>query len=107
MASRAARATNGNPTAEPSKVRRRMGFAHRAILAGALGFAAAFVVACGGGSGLLSGDQANTLKSQLDQVSSELSSGSCNGVSSATNELSSAVANLPTSVNATLRNNLS
>lgn len=85
-----------------------MGFAHRAILAGALGFAAAFVVACGGGgSGLLSGNQADTLKSQLDQVSSELASGNCSGVSSASDELTNAVANLPNSVNATLRNNLS
>ena len=41
-----------------SKVRRRMRFGSRAFLAGGLGFAVAFVVACGGSNGLLSGDQA-------------------------------------------------
>jgi hypothetical protein len=84
-----------------------MGLAHRAILAGVLGFAASVVVACGGGSGLLSGDQANSLKGQLDQVSTALASGACNDVSGALGSLSNAVANLPSSVNATLRNNLS
>jgi hypothetical protein len=84
-----------------------MRLAPRAILAGVLGFAASFVVACGGGSGLLTGDQASSLNNQLDQVSTALASGSCDTVSSATSELSNAVANLPSSVNATLRNNLS
>jgi hypothetical protein len=84
-----------------------MGLAHRAILAGVLGFAASVVVACGGGSGLLSGDQANSLKGQLDQVSTALASGACNNVSGAIGSFSNAVANLPSSVNATLRNNLS
>ena len=47
-----------------------MGYAPRALLAGGLGFAVSFLVACGGGSGLLSADQASSLNGQLDQVSS-------------------------------------
>jgi hypothetical protein len=84
-----------------------MRLAPRAILAGVLGFAAAFVVACGGGSGLLSGGQASDLNSQLDQVSAALASGNCSGVSNATAQFSNAIVNLPNSVNVTLRNNLS
>jgi hypothetical protein len=84
-----------------------MRLAPRAILAGVLGFAASFVVACGGGSGLLSTNQAGGLNGPLDRVSQAIAAGDCNGVSSATNDLSNAVGNLPASVNATLRNNLS
>jgi hypothetical protein len=84
-----------------------MRLAPRAILAGVLGVAASFIVACGGGAGLLSTDQAGTLNDQLDRVSQSLATGNCTDVSSATNNLSSAVGDLPASVNATLRNNLS
>ena len=48
-----------------------MGSAPRALFAGGLGIAAAFLVACGGGgAGLLSSDQAGTLSNQLDQLAS-------------------------------------
>ena len=47
-----------------------MRYAPRAILACGLGFAVSFVVACGGGSGLLSGDQSNALSGQAEQISS-------------------------------------
>ena len=83
-----------------------MRYASRAILAGALGFAAAFVVACGGSSGLLSSNDASSLNNQLDSVSSALSSKNCGDVSSATSQLADDVVNLPSSINSTLRNNL-
>ena len=83
-----------------------MRYASRAVLAGALGFAAAFVVACGGGSGLLSSNDASSLNNQLDSVSSALASKNCGDVSSATSQLADDVVNLPSSINSTLRNNL-
>jgi hypothetical protein len=83
-----------------------MRYASRAALAGALGFAAAFVVACGGSSGLLSGNQASNLNGQLDSVSSALASKNCGDVSNATSRLADDVVNLPSSINSTLRNNL-
>jgi hypothetical protein len=83
-----------------------MRYASRAVLAGALGFAAAFVVACGGGSGLLSSNDASSLNNQLDSVSSALASKNCGDVSSATSRLADDVVNLPSSINSTLRNNL-
>ena len=83
-----------------------MRYASRAVLAGALGFAAAFVVACGGSSGLLSGNDASSLNNQLDSVSSALASKNCGDVSSATSQLADDVVNLPSSINSTLRNNL-
>jgi hypothetical protein len=83
-----------------------MRYAPRVILSGALGFAAAFVVACGGGSGLLSGNQASSLNNQLDSVSSALSSKNCGDVSNSTSRLADDVVNLPSSINSTLRDNL-
>jgi len=83
-----------------------MRYASRAVLAGALGFAAAFVVACGGGSGLLSSNDASSINNQLDSVSSALASKNCGDVSSATSQLADDVVNLPSSINSTLRNNL-
>ena len=83
-----------------------MRYASRAVLAGALGFAAAFVVACGGSSGLLSSNDASSLNNQLDSVSSALASKNCGDVSSATSQLADDVVNLPASINSTLRNNL-
>lgn len=79
----------------------------RALLAGGLGLAAAFLVACGGGAGLLSSDQASTLNAQLDQVSSAVASGNCAAASSAVSDFSNAVSTLPAGVNQTLRDNLS
>ncbi len=84
-----------------------MRYAPRAILAGGLGFAASFVVACGGGSGLLSGNQSSSLSGQLDQVSAAVQSGNCGVASNASTTLNNAVQNLPVTVNPTLRSNLS
>jgi hypothetical protein len=84
-----------------------MGYAPRAILAGGLGFAASFVVACGGGSGLLSGDQSNALSSQADAVSSAVQSGNCGAAVNASAVLSGDVQTLPITINSTLRSNLS
>ncbi len=81
--------------------------APRALLAGGLGFAMSFIVACGGGSGLLSSDQANTLNRQLDTVSSALSSGQCTAAAGAASDFGNAVANLPASVSPKLTSNLS
>ncbi len=78
----------------------------RALLAGSLGLAAALLVACGGGSGLLSSDQANGLNAKLDQVSSAVSSGQCDTATNAAQDFVTSVSNLPSSVNRTLVNNL-
>jgi hypothetical protein len=84
-----------------------MRFAARAVLAGGLGFAVSLIVAaCGGGSGLLSGDQANTLNGQLDQVNSAVASRNCGAAVNASQSFGNAVANLPQTVNTTLRANL-
>jgi len=84
-----------------------MRYAPRAILAGGLGFAASFVVACGGGSGLLSGDQSNALSSQADQVVSAVQSTNCGAAVSASAVLSNQVQTLSVTINSTLRSNLS
>ncbi len=78
----------------------------RALLAGSLGLASAFLVACGGGSGLLSGRQASSLNAQLDQVSAAVSSGDCGTATDAANQFVTLVSTLPPSVNRTLVNNL-
>jgi hypothetical protein len=83
-----------------------MGYAPRALLAGGLGFAVSFLVACGGGSGLLSTNQADTLNSQLDQVASAVSAGQCGAAANALTTFSNAVINLPPSVSGTLTRNL-
>jgi len=84
-----------------------MRYAPRAILAAGLGFAVSFVVACGGGSGLLSGDQSDALSGQADQVSSAVQSGNCGAAVSASAVLNNQVQTLPVTVNPTLRRNLS
>jgi hypothetical protein len=83
-----------------------MGFGSRALLAGGLGFAASFVVACGGGNGLLSGDDANNLNSQLDRLSAAVSSGQCGAAAQDVQKFNDAVARLPSTVSATLLRNL-
>jgi hypothetical protein len=83
-----------------------MRYAPRAILAAGLGFAASFVVACGGGAGLLSGDQSNALSSQADAVASAVQSGNCGAAVAASNVLNSDVQTLPATINSTLRSNL-
>jgi hypothetical protein len=84
-----------------------MRYAPRAILACGLGFAVSFVVACGGGSGLLSGDQSNALSGQADQISSAVQSGNCGAAVNASAVLNGDVQTLPVTVNPTLRQNLS
>lgn len=84
-----------------------MRYAPRAILAAVLGFAASFVVACGGGSGLLSGDQSDALSGQADQVSAAVQSGNCGAAVSASAVLNGQVQTLPVTINPTLRRNLS
>jgi hypothetical protein len=98
--------TNRMSTAQASKVRPRMRYAPRAVLAGVLGFATSFVVACGGGAGLLSTDQASTLSDQLNQISSNVQAHDCTGTKNGLGSLSNDVQGLPLSVNPTLRSNL-
>jgi hypothetical protein len=83
-----------------------MRYFSRALLAGGLGFAVSFIAGCGGGAGLIPADQASTLNSQLDQVSSALAAGNCNAVRSAAQSLVGAEANLPSTVNSKLRADL-
>jgi hypothetical protein len=83
-----------------------MRYAPRALLAGGLGFAVSFLVACGGGAGLLTGNQADNLNSQLAQVSAAVQSGQCGTATSAATAFSNEVANLPSSVSSTLIDNL-
>lgn len=71
-----------------------MGLRSRAILAGGLGFTAAFVVACGGSNGLLSADQASTLSNHLDAVSQAVNAGNCSAATNAADAFNNAVANL-------------
>lgn len=78
----------------------------RAFLAGSLGFAVAFVVACGGGNGLLSSNQANTLNNQLSSVSAAVSAHKCGQAAAASQRFSNVVAGLPNDVNTTLIQNL-
>src|ERR1035441_9851797 len=84
-----------------------MGYGSRAFLAGGLGFAVSFVVACGGGNGLLSGNQAADLSNQLNTLSSAVASFQCSGAQAAARSFSNSVANLPSTVNTTLAQNLS
>ncbi len=83
-----------------------MGHGSRAFLAGGLGFAVAFVVACGGQNGLLDSGQANNLNAQLNSVSAAVTSGQCGSARGAAQAFSNEVAALPASVNTTLIRNL-
>jgi hypothetical protein len=83
-----------------------MGNGSRAFLAGGLGFAVAFVVACGGQNGLLDSSQANNLNAQLNSISSAVANGQCGTARTAAQAFSNEVAGLPSSVNTTLVRNL-
>ncbi len=83
-----------------------MRYAPRAILAGGLGFAVSCVAACGGGAGLLSGDQSIALSGQGNEISSAVQSGDCGAAVNASASLNRDVATLPVTVNPTLRSNL-
>jgi hypothetical protein len=84
-----------------------MRYAPRAILAGGLGFAVSCVAACGGGAGLLSGDQSIALSGQGNEISSAVQSGDCGAAINASAALNRDVATLPVTINPTLRSNLS
>ncbi len=92
---------------QASKVRARMRFLPRALVACGTGFAVSLLAACGGGAGLLTGDQANSLSNALDQVGAAVSSGNCAAAVNAAQAFNNAVTNLPGTVNSTLRANLS
>lgn len=64
------------------------------------------LAACGGGAGLLSGDQANTLNGQLDALSAAVSSHNCGAATADSQNLGNAVASLPQTVNSNLRADL-
>ncbi|HWC85924.1 MAG TPA: hypothetical protein VG388_05270 [Solirubrobacteraceae bacterium] len=79
----------------------------RACLAGVLGLAAAFLAACGAGSGLLTADQASTLKTELSAASGDISSGDCAGAARLIEKVQTQVASLPGTVDPTLVSDLS
>jgi len=83
-----------------------MRYAPRAILAGGLGFAVSCVAACGGGAGLLSGDQSIALSGQGNEIDSAVQSGDCGAAVNASAALNADVQKLPITVNPTLRANL-
>ena len=83
-----------------------MRYAPRAILAGGLGFAVSCVAACGGGAGLLSGDQSIALSDQGNEIASAVQSGDCGAAVNASAALNKDVQDLPVTVNPTLRSNL-
>jgi hypothetical protein len=84
-----------------------MGFGSRASLAAVLGFAAAFVVACGSsGNGLLSSGQSSSIAAQLTAISNAVHSGHCGKATVASHRLTNLVAKLPPDVNQKLLTNL-
>ena len=68
-----------------------MRYAPRAILAGGLGFAVSCVAACGGGAGLLSGDESIALSGQGNEITSAVQSGNCGAAINASVALNRAV----------------
>jgi hypothetical protein len=83
-----------------------MRYRSRVFLAGSLGFTVAFVVACGGGSGLLSANQASNLNGQLSSISAAISTGNCAAAAAAAQQFSNQVGALPSNINTTLIENL-
>jgi hypothetical protein len=83
-----------------------MRYAPRALLAGGLTLAACSLAACGGGAGLLSSDQATNFNAALDSVSTAVQNGNCAAANNAADSLRNEVANLPPSVNPSLKANL-
>jgi hypothetical protein len=75
----------------------------RALVAGGLGFAVSLIAACGGGSRVLSADQANALSQRLNQLQAAVNRGDCGGVLNGLSGLSTEITNVP---NATARANL-
>jgi hypothetical protein len=84
-----------------------MGFGSRASLAAILGFAAAFVVACGSsGNGLLSSEQSSSIAAQLTAISSAVQAGHCGRATGASHRLTNLITDLPSGVNQKLVANL-
>jgi len=75
----------------------------RALVAGGLGFAVSLIAACGGGSRVLSADQANALSSQLTRLQAAVDRGGCTDIDNALSQLSSEISNVS---NATAKANL-
>lgn len=80
--------------------------APRALFAGLIAPLAVSVAACGSSSGLLSGQQASSLRAGLDQINNALNQHDCSAAQSETVALKSRVENLPSSVNGTVRSSL-
>ena len=84
-----------------------MGFGSRASLAAILGFAAAFVVACGSsGNGLLSSGQSSSIAAQLTAISNAVQAGHCGRATIASHRLTNLISGLPSDVNQKLLLNL-
>jgi len=84
-----------------------MGFGPRVLLAAMLGFAAAFVVACGSsGSGLLSSAQSSSIAAQLTAVQAAVNAGHCAKATAASHRLTNVISALPSGVNQKLFANL-
>ncbi len=84
-----------------------MRYVPRALLAGGLGLAAAFLTACGGSSGLLSTNENSALNGALNAASTDLLDGHCASAQKAIGSVETQVANLPGSINPTLVSDLS
>jgi hypothetical protein len=82
-----------------------MGLAHRALVAGGLGFGLSVLAACGSSGSLLSAGQANSLNSGLNVVSTEVTQGQCAAARGAVRSLHITLAGF-SSVNQTLVSNL-
>ena len=79
----------------------------RPLIAGLLGLAAAFLVACGDRNGLLSSSDADSIEKQLDSAQAALNSQSCAQATAAANRAQQVIARLPADVDPRLRNRLS
>jgi hypothetical protein len=75
----------------------------RALVAGGLGFAVSLIAACGGGSNVLSADQASALKTQLTRLQTTVAGGGCTGVQNELSQLQNEISNV---ANSTARANL-
>jgi hypothetical protein len=87
-------------------MRRSMPALGRPLIAGLLGLAAAFLVACGDRNGLLSSSDANAIGRQLDSAQAALNSQSCARATAAANRAQQLIARLPARVDPRLRNRL-
>jgi hypothetical protein len=75
----------------------------RPLIAGLLGFAAAFLIACGDRNGLIPGSDADAIDSQLDSAQAALDSQSCAQATAAAQRAQLRIARLPASVDPKLR----